>query len=193
MKHTLKAIAGIAALSSFAAFAQQSSSSLAGDNGFYVGGNYGYLKVDGDNDFDDDNDVWQGLVGYRFNDYIAIEGGIVDFGSYGNEFGKASTDGYTAAVKGTLPLNDMFSVYAKAGQLWSETEYRADAIGFDDDDESLFIGAGVSYAVTKQFLVNAEYTIYDASVSAGEAVQDFDDTDLETDFHQASLGVEYRF
>lgn len=28
------------------------------DSGFYVGGNYGYLKVEGEDDFDDDKDVW---------------------------------------------------------------------------------------------------------------------------------------
>ncbi|WP_334027588.1 porin family protein [Alteromonas sp. P256] len=195
MKKTLTALAGIAALSSltsFGAYAQSTDITLE-DSGFYVGGNYGYLRVEGEDDFDDDKDVWQGLLGYKFNEYVALEGSFIDFGDYGTDLAGGNTDGYTAAIKGILPLTDRFSLYAKAGQLWSETEYNLGGILTESDDESLFVGAGLSYAITANFLVNAEYTVYDAELDAEEAVDDIDDTNFETDLKQASIGVEYRF
>lgn len=92
-----------------------------------------------------------------------------------------------------LPISDRFSLYAKVGQLWSETEYNFGTATGDYDDESLFVGAGISYEITRNFLVNAEYTVYDTTLDADEAVDDIDDTDFETDLKQASLGIEYRF
>ena len=157
MKNTLKTLTGLAAVASISAMASfgahaQSNQIEAKDSGFYVGGNYGYLRVEGEDDFDDDKDVWQGLVGYKFNEWIAIEGGYIDFGDYGNDLAGAETDGYTAAIKGILPLTERFSLYAKAGQLWSETEYNFAGVSRDNDDESLFVGAGLSYAITSNFL-----------------------------------------
>ena len=61
MKNTLTALAGIAALTSFGSFAQSNDYSLD-ESGFYVGGNYGYLRVEGEDDFDDDKDVWLSLI-----------------------------------------------------------------------------------------------------------------------------------
>ncbi|WP_375279160.1 porin family protein [Alteromonas australica] len=192
MKNTLTAIASIAALTSFGTYAQSSDYPMD-DSGFYVGGNYGYLKAEGEDDFDDDKDVRQGLLGYKFNEWVALEGSYIDFGDYGSDLAGAETDGYTAAVKGILPISDRFSLYAKVGQLWSETEYNFGTATGDYDDESLFVGAGISYEITRNFLVNAEYTVYDTTLDADEAVDDIDDTDFETDLKQASLGIEYRF
>ncbi|MEC8375972.1 MAG: porin family protein [Pseudomonadota bacterium] len=188
----LSAIASISVMASFGAHAQ-SAQVEAKTSGFYVGGNYGYLRVEGEDDFDDDKDVWQGIAGYKFNEWIAIEGSYIDFGDYGNDLAGAETDGYTAAVKGILPLTERFSLYAKLGQLWSETEYNLGGFSQENDDESLFVGAGLSYAITSNFLVNAEYTVYDTELDADEAFDDIDDTDFETDLKQASIGVEYRF
>jgi len=192
MRKTLTALTSIAALTSFASYAQSNDYPMD-ESGFYVGGNYGYLRVEGEDDFDDDKEVWQGLLGYKFNEWIAIEGSFIDFGDYGNDIAGGDTDGYTAALKGILPLSERFSVYAKLGQLWSETSYNVGAVSGDYDDESLFVGAGLSYALTQNFIINAEYTVYDTELNANEALDDIDDTNFETDLKQASLGLEYRF
>ncbi len=192
MKHMKSTIAGIVALTAFGAHAQGYDENID-EAGFYVGGNYGYLRVEGEDEFDDDKDVWQGLLGYRFNEYFAIEGSMIDFGDYGSDFANASTDGYTFALRGSYPITDRWSIYGKLGQLWSETEYEMNAFRGDYDDESLFVGGGVSFAVTQNLRINAEYTVYDAELDAEEAVEDIDDTNFETDLKQASLGVEYRF
>ena len=105
MKNTLKTLTGLAAVASISAMASfgahaQSNQIEAKDSGFYVGGNYGYLRVEGEDDFDDDKDVWQGLVGYKFNEWIAIEGGYIDFGDYGNS--QSSSNEIDNLVKTTV-------------------------------------------------------------------------------------------
>lgn len=184
--------ASISSLVSFHSQAQDASFNVK-ENGFYVGGNYGYLRVEGDDDFDEDNSVWQGLAGYQFNRWVAIEGSYIDFGDYGSDVVGAETDGYTAALKGMIPLSERFVLFAKVGQLWSETEVVAGPIGRDFDDESLFASAGLSYALTESLSINAEYSVFDTELDADEAFDDIDDVNFETDLKQATLGIVYRF
>lgn len=183
-------VAALALTTTYSAASFAAEQDAKNDSGLYVGGNYGYLKVDGDDDFDDDNDVWQGLVGYRFNRYIALEGSYIDFGKYGSSVAGAETDGYTAALKLMLPIGDRVELYAKGGQLWYDTDYHLATVNGSDDDTGVFAGAGVGFKVTENFLVNAEYTWYDADIDADAVVNG---ADTSTDFNQASIGVEYRF
>ena len=118
---------------------------------------------------------------------------MVDFGDYGSDVSNADTDGYTAAVKGMLPISENFAVFVKGGQLWWESDYDVGGVAGSYDDESLFIGAGVNYAFTRNLSVNAEYTIYDADLDADELSDNFADSDFNTDLKQASVGIEYRF
>ncbi len=183
-------VAALALTTTYSAASMAAESDVKNDSGLYVGGNYGYLKVDGDDDFDDDNDVWQGLVGYKFNPYIAVEGSYIDFGKYGSSVAGAETDGYTAALKLMLPLGERVELYAKGGQLWYDTDYNVAGISASDDDTGVFAGAGVGFKITENFLINAEYTWYDAEIDAGDVV---DGANTSTDFKQASIGLEYRF
>ena len=195
MKNLKITLAGltVSLLGANSATAQVTDNTLQAKDGFYVGGNYGYLKVDGQDDFDDDNDMWQGLVGYRFNRYLAVEGSMIDFGDYGSDVSNADTDGYTAAVKGMLPLSENFAVFVKGGQLWWESDYNVSGLTGSVDDESLFIGAGINYAISQNLSINAEYTIYDTELNAQELSDNLGDRDFETDLKQASVGIEYRF
>lgn len=191
MRNTIVTLAGLISLASFSAYSQADDlKNDVAENGIYVGANYGYLKVDGDDEFDDDNDVLQGLVGYRFNKYLALEGSYIDFGHYGNNLSRAETDGYTAGLKVTLPIADRVELYAKGGQLWYSTDYDVVGLSGNKDDEGVFVGAGVGFKVTDRFLINAEYTWYDAEINLDNVTNG---SDTETDFKQASIGVEYRF
>jgi OOP family OmpA-OmpF porin len=160
------------------------------DNGLYVGGNCGYLKVESEDDFGDNNDVVQGIVGYRLNSFLALEGSYIDFGRYGSSAANAKTTGYTAALKGTIPITQTVEIFAKAGQLWHETDYNIATVSGSSDDKSLFAGAGVNFKVTDNFLLNAQYTWYDVDLEADDVSSD---SKFETDFNQASVGAEYRF
>lgn len=62
MKNTFKTLTGLAAVASISAMASfgahaQSNQVEAKNSGFYVGGNYGYLRVEGEDDFDDDTEL----------------------------------------------------------------------------------------------------------------------------------------
>lgn len=66
---------------------------------------------------------WRFQGGYSFNPYFALEVGYIDFGktkytaSYagGSATGSLKAGGVDVAAFFTLPLNDSFSVFAKAG------------------------------------------------------------------------------
>lgn len=189
MKSFIPVIAGSIVLAAFsgAASAQDMSEN---NSGFYVGGNYGYLKVESDDDFDDNNEVTQGIVGYRLNSFLALEGSYINFGRYGNHAANAKTTGYTAALKGTIPITQTVELFAKAGQLWHKTDYSIATVSGSSDDKSLFAGAGVNFKVTENFLLNAQYTWYDVDLEADNVSSD---SKFETDLNQASVGAEYRF
>lgn len=188
MKKIYPALTGMFVLASVS-FSSQAAPG-GNDSGIYVGGNFGYVKVDGEDDFDDDNKVYQGLLGYRINPYIAIEGSYIDFGKYGSSLAHAETDGYTGALKLTAPIGDRVELYAKGGQLWYKTDYNIAGAKGDQNDEAVFAGAGVGFKVTDNLVLNAEYTWYDVDLDASD-VQDGKDTN--TDFNQVTAGVEYRF
>jgi len=191
MKNSILKFAGVATIASLTSF----SAFAAEDNltGPYIGANYGYLKIDGEDDFDDDDDMLQGIVGYRFLPFLAVEGSYIDFGEYGGDFAVASTDGFTLAVKGILPITQSFDLYAKLGQLWWETDYEIGDFDGDFDDQGLFFGGGLAFGITDSLTVNAEYVVYDTELDAGDVADGADDTDFDTTFHQASVGLEYRF
>ena len=75
------------------------------------------------------------------------------------------------------------------GQLWSETDYRALNLSQSVDDESLFVGGGLAFKLSNTVVINATYSVYDASMD----FDDIDDENFDTDFKQASVGIEYRF
>ncbi|GAA0853832.1 porin family protein [Aliiglaciecola litoralis] len=171
----------------------QANDDLRIDNGFYLGGNYGHLRVDGDDEFDDDKDAYQFLGGYQFNSYFAIEGSYVDFGEYGSDVASVDTDGYTLGLKGILPISDRFSVHAKLGQLWYESTLNTFNFSDNNEDEGLFTGLGVAYALTPSLSVSFDYTLYDADLDTEEAFEDFEDANFSTDLKQASIGFSYIF
>lgn len=189
MNKLIPVIAGSIALASLSA-AAQAENMTDNSRGFYVGGSYGYLKVESDDDFDDNNDVIQGIVGYRLSSFLAVEGSYIDFGRYGNDLTNAKTTGYTAAVKGTIPITQTVELFAKAGQLWHDTDYNLASASGNSNDKSLFAGAGVNVKVTENLLLNAQYTWYDVELNADNVSSD---SEFKTDFKQASVGAEYRF
>jgi len=158
--------------------------------GLYIGGSYGYLRVDGDNEFDDDKGAYQLFLGYSLNEYIAAEGSYLNFGDYGNSLANAETDGYTLGLKLSLPVTDSIEVYARGGQLWYETDYSVLGVDGNQDDTGLFAGLGASYHLNKDWAVKVDYTVYDNDLDVESAGSD---SDFSTDMKHASVGLEYKF
>jgi len=172
------------------------------ESGVYIGGAYGMYKVEGegknegDAKFDDDQDVFQAILGGQVNKYFAVEGSYINFGEYGGNLASAEVDGMTLAVKGILPISDVFSIYAKGGQLWWDADYQVgegllEANGSTDGSEP-FYGIGVAFAVTDRMDINLDYTRYEIELETDEVgllASDSYDSDLD----QASVGVRYLF
>ncbi|UJF20505.1 porin family protein [Shewanella sp. OMA3-2] len=161
--------------------------------GFYVGADYGFLRVEGDEEFDDNKGAYQVFAGYGLNQYIAVEGSYIDFGRYGNDLANADTDGYSLGLKLGLPVTDNISLYVRGGQLWYKTDYSVLGVSDSTDDEGLFAGVGVSYHVNKNWTVKADYTLYDNDLDIESAADDIDNANFSTDLKFASIGVEYKF
>ncbi len=107
--------------------------------GFYVGGDLGLSNVhQSDNPFTSDNNG-TGLgagaqFGYQFNPYVAAEAGYIYFHNVNHNYGNTGfgtfNDSYKEqagdlVVKGTLPLNQYFSLYGKAGAAYVDSQYEA--------------------------------------------------------------------
>lgn len=150
-------------------------------DGFYLTGDVGQSKfeVDAGNDFNlSKTDTTYSIgAGYDFNKFFAAEvayrdlGSITDSGSGSDQFGdytwstKFSATAFQASVVGRLPVSDVVSVYGRLGIAKIDIDVKNTDSDLPDDNYSesktkgLF-GVGVSYDITPQFAVRAEYNQY---------------------------------
>lgn len=87
------------------------SNAESSDASVYANLNTGIAKV-----YNFSSGEWMGNLnaGYEFNPYLAVEGGYSLFA--GSQLGvTTATSIFDAAVKGTLPFNDVFALYGRAG------------------------------------------------------------------------------
>jgi opacity protein-like surface antigen len=164
------------------------------DAGLYVGGTYGYLKVKDDDEFEDDNDAYQLILGGDFNSFIGVEGSYIDFGKYGGNVASADTDGFTLALKGTLPITDFFSLHAKGGQLWWDSDYQVLGYNGNADGDELFWGVGAAFSVSSNVDITFDYTRYNVEFSEDEiGLLATDSIDSDVDLDHAAAGIRLKF
>lgn len=167
----------------------------------FVEGTVGFGKFDLGNTsgwtVDDKDNNWGITAGYMFNDNFGFEAGYRDLGSadgtisgslsgtsYGKPFSATGTfstsgdaDGWLFGVRLNLPINDKFSVNARAGLYnWTAdinavtsgsltydgTVYAGNVTAskkFSDTDP--YYGIGANYNLTKQLGVGIGYTKFD--------------------------------
>lgn len=105
----------------------------------------------------------KGMVGYRLNQYFSGEVQFV-YGEPSDTIQgvKARVKGraWIPGVVGTLPVNDWFSVHAKAGYAFWHEDYKLSVPGFSltgtDSDSSFMWGAGVGFMLDGA-RIRAEY------------------------------------
>lgn len=167
---------------------------LADDAGFYAGASVNRVSIDETFDdglkLDDDVTGFRLMGGYRFGDYVGVEGGYVDFGDFDDSVmvggleadAKADAHGFDAALVGRLPIGEAFAVNAKVGALvWdSDARLKVGGISADDGDSGtdVFYGVGADYQVTERVTLSGGYSRYK-----------LDDVDLD----QFSLGASFNF
>ena len=128
---------------------------------------------------DETDTSWKLFAGYKFNKNFSLEGGYADLGKFHAKAGgvigtpvsiNAKVDSYAIFVDavGTLPLNESFSIFGKAGAAYTHTKTKVSGswAGFvdsssDSDNEVVpKLGLGAEYNLTKTVAVRAEYERY---------------------------------
>lgn len=157
------------------------------DAGFYVGINAGYGKFDiqahpGFVQFNDDGFSWNGLVGYQFNRFLAVEGGYTQFhdavgSSLSRTIRYTGLDLWSVLLKGMLPFNPYWSGFLKVGGGALRINGPLNTTGFPN---LIFIGGpytrwvpvvalGLTYHVTQNLALMAQavttFKIHEANTS----------------------------
>jgi opacity protein-like surface antigen len=165
--------------------------------GFYAGLAYGALdgKWDPDTSYSRDSDTFDELMiqaGYKFNEYIAIEGRYW-FGVGDNTWASGtayeqdvSVDAWGIYAKPMYPVSEAFNVYALLGYGAVSLDYDIGDTDFDDNDGFTW-GAGVEYSVNDNVAVFVDYvSLFDDDKNVLGA-----NGDLTVD--TVNVGVTYKF
>ena len=144
----------------------------ASAQGVYLGGAYSWATADVgyvDADLIDDNaNAYKLFLGYEFPKFVGLEAGYVEFGSYDIQFGseaphEVTTNAWTAALTGYIPLGKLFTVYGKVGYFFWDAEFDAasDLDDLVDNGDDPFYGAGLRINFGK-FSILGEYEVFDS-------------------------------
>ena len=151
-------------------------SALAGD--FYLGASIGNATLDEDFDglvVDDNSTAFRIIAGWRFNDYITLEGGYHDFGDFEQTFddgngpmtAKLSADGFILGATGRVPVSERFAVTGRAGMFfWDGSAEVNNVSQATPEDSNLYLGVGVSFDVGKRLQLTGDWTRYELESAA---------------------------
>jgi hypothetical protein len=163
---------------------------VAADNGLYVGASVGQSGFSEDEDvagervsFDANATGYKAIAGFRFLDWLAIEGNYVDLGSGDDNIAgqrvEFTADGISVSAVGFLPIGPV-DLFARAGGInWnSEVEVPAADVRGGDKGTNFVYGAGAQFRIWSLSL-RAEYERFD--IGAADKVD------------MVSLGVTWTF
>lgn len=180
----------------FAMLAALAGTAAAQSQGAYVGGNVGRaeqkVSIDGFGSEKDHDTGFKLYGGYNFTQNFGLEAGYADLGklersALGETVSLEPTSVYFAATV-TLPLNDGFSLFGKAGAARTEVKGTISAAGFRESGKenrtSGYVAVGAAYAINPNFSVVAEYEYF------GKIYKE-DGADLKA--NMVSVGVRYKF
>ncbi len=146
---------------------------------FYIGAAYGLLSADAEETFpggnltydteSNDYDQFMLQAGYKFNDYVAVEGrywiGMDDNSWHNTIHGglTAEVDTWGIYVKPMYPVTDNFDIYALLG--YADADYTISGSGYtwnQDGFDGFSWGVGADYAFTESISVFVDYvSLYD--------------------------------
>ena len=154
------------------------------------------------NSLTDDNRStgFKAFGGYQFDKNFALEGGVFTLGTFGYHAtttpagtldGEAKVRGLNLDLVGTLPINDRFSVFGRAGVTYAEAKDRFTSTGAvvvsnpnpSERAANWKAGVGLQYAFTPALSMRAELERY----RINDAVGNKGDVDM------ASIGLVFRF
>ena len=178
----------IIALTASTVFGLAAAPALAVDNGIYLGASVGQSGVsidesfEGQNfDYDADSTAFKAIAGWRFLDWLSVEGNYVDLGSGDDtiEGTKFETDvsGISLSAVGFLPVGPV-DLFARVGAINWDADLSSPAGTISDDGTDLTYGVGAQFRVWS-LSIRAEYEQFDVDAA--------DTVDL------ISLGVTWTF
>ena len=160
-------------LAGAAALALCASPAFAVDNGFYLGAGVGQSGVKYEDsiddvklDFDANATAYKLIAGWRFLDWLAVEGNYVDLGSgddnVAGEKIESDVSGVSLAAVGFLPVGPV-DLFAKVGAISWDAELDSETLGsISDDGTDLTYGVGAQFRIWSLSL-RAEYERFDIS------------------------------
>lgn len=139
---------------------------------------------------------WRLQGGYRFNQYLAAEVGYIDFGkakykaSYtgGSANGSLKAGGFDAVALVSLPVNDQFSVFGKAGIVAASVKSSLPAVAGASHTESVIsplVGLGATYKLSEHLDLRADYDYVSGLGKTSKTGK--------MDSNMVSMGVAYNF
>ncbi len=150
-------------------------------HGLYLGGGIGDSELD---ELGNSNTSIRLLGGYWFSDRFALELAYQDFGTFKKRAVRAEAEALSISALGALPLNQQWSLFARAGLARTSSEVRVGGYRDSDDDFSFVFGLGVSWLVAPQVELRADYELlHDVSFGG------IGDSDIDT----FGVSAAYRF
>lgn len=165
-----------------ATMALASLPAVAADNGIYLGASVGQsgLEID-DFDYDASATGYKIIAGWRFLDWLAVEGNYVDFGSGDDRVAgskiETEADGISLSAVGFLPVGPV-DLFARVGAVDWSADISSPGIGSGSDD-----GTDLTYGI------GAQVRVWSLSIRAEYEMFDISDADLD----MISLGVTWTF
>ncbi|MDN2670806.1 MULTISPECIES: outer membrane beta-barrel protein [unclassified Janthinobacterium] len=157
--------------------------------GYYVGANVGRsemkLSIDEAGSSKKSDTGYKAYAGYDFTQNFGAEAGYIDFGKRTFDIDGEKLDvknhAFYVAATGTLPLNEQFSLFAKAGAAQNRTKPADDK---SINKTSAIFGIGAAYHFDKKLSLVAEYENFGKVASE-------DGAKLKADL--LSIGLRYKF
>jgi hypothetical protein len=143
---------------------------LSADNGIYLGGSVGQSSVQYDDsnlNFDASATGYKVIAGWRFLDWLAVEGNYVDLGSGDDrvlgEKVESQVDGVSLSAVGFLPVGPV-DLFARVGAVNWNADLKAPGLDVKASDD----GTDFTYGIGAQFRVwslslRGEYERFDIS------------------------------
>lgn len=139
---------------------------------------------------DDDGFAARGYVGYDFNKYLGVEAGYTYLPKTTFDNADGDIKNYAVDLLGKIsyPVNNAFSVFAKAGAGYLNQKYESVAGNQTNDKIVPAFGVGAAYQIMPNLAVDASWLRY-----SGGNVDTSSSSDFVTNVDFASVGLSYKF
>jgi OOP family OmpA-OmpF porin len=131
------------------------------------------------------------LAGYRFSRFFALEAGYMDFGEFGIQDSRSSSQGFMLNTRVIWPVARHFELDALLGGTWLSRDMSLGGSSFDASGFVPKLGIGFGVPVNEHLAFNFEWT---QNLEWDLGFQTDPDFELFTeDTSTYSLGVRWRF